>query len=107
MKMGSRSFSIVWRLGPRRVFQLVYSLPKFLRLFWRLLRDSRVSIRPKILLLALAAYVLIPIDLVPDFLPVLGQIDDLALIYLGLQAFIRLCPQPVVREHVQAIAAGG
>ena len=106
MKIGSRSFSLIGRLGPRKMFQVVYSLPKFIRLFGRLLRDNRVSLRPKILLLALATYVLIPIDLVPDFLPVLGQIDDLALIFLGLQAFIRLCPQAVVREHVQAIAAG-
>ncbi|MGH7844564.1 MAG: YkvA family protein [Candidatus Binatia bacterium] len=104
--MRSKSFAVLWQLGPRRVFQVIHSLPKFLKLFWRLLRDNRVSTKPKILLLALAAYVLIPIDLVPDFLPVLGQIDDLALIYLGLQAFIRLCPQPVVREHVQVIAAG-
>jgi uncharacterized membrane protein YkvA (DUF1232 family) len=102
----ARNFAMLWRLGPRKVLQLVYGLPKFVRLFWRLLRDDRVPLRPKILLLSLVAYVLIPIDLMPDFIPGLGQMDDLALIYLGLQAFIRLCPQAVVREHVHAIAAG-
>jgi uncharacterized membrane protein YkvA (DUF1232 family) len=51
-------------------------------------------------------YVFSPLDLLPDFLAVLGQIDDLVVIFLGLRVFIRLCPKEVVREHVQAIAAG-
>jgi uncharacterized membrane protein YkvA (DUF1232 family) len=106
MKIRPKGASIIWQVGPRRLIQLVHSLPKFLKLFWRLLRDRRVSLRPKILLLSVLAYVLIPIDLVPDFIPGLGQIDDLAMIFLGLRAFIRLCPQPVLREHVHAIASG-
>jgi uncharacterized membrane protein YkvA (DUF1232 family) len=58
------------------------------------------------MLLAVMAYLVIPIDIVPDFLLGPGQIDDLVLLFLGLQAFIRLCPQGVVSEHVQAIAKG-
>ena len=104
--MRARIFFSLLRLGPRRILQLLYHLPQFVRLFSRLLADPRVSWKPKTALLAVAVYLFIPFDVVPDFIPGLGQIDDLVLIYLGLQAFIRFCPQAIVREHVQAIAAG-
>ena len=96
----------MWRLGPQRVPRLVCHLPNFFKLFWRLLRDPRVSSAPKMLLLLTFAYVLLPIDLLPDILIGVGQIDDLALVLLSLQAFIRLCPREIVGEHVHAIAAG-
>lgn len=96
----------LFRLGPRRAFQLLYHLPNFLKLFWRLLGDRRVPLWPKLLLGLLLVYLFAPMDLVPDFLVGLGQIDDLVVIFLGLQAFVRLCPQKIVREHVQMIAAG-
>jgi len=83
-----------------------YHLPKFLKLFWRLLKDHRVSFGAKLLLLLVIAYVIMPADILPDFLPGLGQLDDLLLIFLGMKGFIRLCPKDVVREHVLAIAAG-
>lgn len=100
------SLLALFRLGPQRVVQLFYHLPNFLKLFWRLLKDSRVPVGPKLLLILLLAYVFAPIDLLPDFLACLGQIDDLVVIFLGLQAFVRLCPKEIVREHVQMIAAG-
>jgi len=95
------------RLGPQRLLLLLYHLPKFLRLFWRLLKDRRVGFGPKLLFLVVLAYVIWPVDLLPDFIPALGQLDDLLVAFLGIKGFIRLCPRDVVREHVQAIAAGG
>lgn len=86
--------------------QIFYHLPNFLRVFRRLLKDRRVPLWPKLLLILVLAYVVVPVDLLPDFLAGLGQVDDLVVIFLGLKAFVRLCPQEVVREHVQAIAAG-
>ena len=97
----------LFRLGPRRLWQLFYHLPSFLKLFWRLLKDRRVPIRPKLLLVLLLAYIVAPVDLLPDIFLGLGQADDLLVLFLGLQAFVRLCPKEIVREHVQAIAAGG
>ena len=86
---------------------MLYHLPKFLKLFWRLLKDPRVGFGPKLLFLVVLAYVILPVDLLPDFLPALGQLDDLLVAFLGMKGFVRLCPRDVVREHVQAIAAGG
>ena len=93
------------RFGAQRLLLSLVHLPSFLKLFWRLLKDGRVGWTPKFLILMILAYVVMPVDLLPDFLPGLGQLDDLILIFLGLKGFIRLCPREVVREHVQAIAA--
>ncbi|MGH7770958.1 MAG: YkvA family protein [Candidatus Binatia bacterium] len=68
--------------------------------------DRRVPLPPKLLLVLLLAYVFAPVDLLPDFLVGLGQIDDLVVIFIGLRAFVRLCPREVVHEHVHAIASG-
>lgn len=86
--------------------QFVAHLPSFLKLFWRLLKDARVPIGPKLILVLILAYFLVPIDFVPDIFLALGQIDDLVIGYLGLRLFVRLCPKEVVREHVAEIAAG-
>jgi uncharacterized membrane protein YkvA (DUF1232 family) len=104
--MKFRSLVALLRLGPQRVGQIFYHLPNFLKVFWRLLKDPRVPLWPKLLLILVLAYVVVPVDLLPDFLVALGQVDDLVVIFLGLKAFVGLCPQEVVREHVQAIAAG-
>ena len=98
------SLAYLLRLGPQRLMAVIRHLPNFLRLFWRLFKDSRVGLGPKLLILGLAAYFLLPIDLLPDFLPGLGYIDDLLLTFVGLKGFVSLCPREVVREHVQAIA---
>jgi uncharacterized membrane protein YkvA (DUF1232 family) len=72
------------------------------RLVWQLLTDRRVSPWLKGVIPALAlAYVLLPWDLVTDFIPVLGQLDDLAVLVLGMQLFIQLCPKGIVQEHSQ------
>jgi uncharacterized membrane protein YkvA (DUF1232 family) len=93
-------------LGWGRFFQLLAHLPSFLKLFSRLVKDPRVNLAPKLVLLGVLAYVALPIDLVPDFVPGLGQADDVAVLLAGLKLFLRLCPPEVVQEHVKSIAAG-
>jgi len=84
--------------------ELMRRLPTYIRLVWALLRDSRVPPRQKLILVGIAAYLVLPIDLIPDFVPVLGQLDDLAVVVLGLDLFIRSAPQAVVDEHMARIA---
>ncbi len=67
-------------------------------------RDSRTPIPVRLLALAVAAYALSPIDLIPDFIPVLGYLDDLLIVPLGLMLVIRLLPC-VVLESCRAKAA--
>lgn len=73
------------------------------RLALRLARDQRVPLYAKAALALTLLYVFTPIDIVPDWLPVVGQLDDLALLAGGLALFIRLCPPPVVAEHEAAL----
>jgi len=75
-----------------------------LRLVWRLLTDARVPLFPKLVLLAAAIYVISPIDLVPDVILGLGQMDDVAIAFLAIALFIELCPRAIVEEHRAAIA---
>ena len=97
---------IVRQLGVRRLLQFLLHLPNFLKLFSRLVRDPRVALRSKLVPLGVLGYLILPVDLLPDVFLVLGQIDDLVVILLGLKLFIRLCPPEVVQEHVKAVAAG-
>jgi uncharacterized membrane protein YkvA (DUF1232 family) len=65
----------------------------------RLLRDERVPRRRKLLLLVLVAYLAMPFDLVPDFIPIAGQLDDVIVVALVLSHFLRTGGEPLVREH--------
>ncbi len=87
-----------------RALQVLLHLPNFARLYWRLFRDRRVSILPKALLVLTLVYFVSPFDLIPDFVPVIGEMDDVAVVLSGLWLFIRLCPVEVVRETVHEIA---
>lgn len=73
-----------------------------LRLAWRLFLDRRVPLWTKLVPPAAMAYVLSPIDILSDFPPVgLNQLDDLAVLFLGVKLFIELAPPDVVREHLE------
>ncbi|MFP4395287.1 MAG: YkvA family protein [Anaerolineales bacterium] len=75
-----------------------------LRLAWYLLLDERVPIITKLTLALVVAYVLSPLDLIPDVLLGLGQLDDLAIFLLGLQLFINLSPPEIVAEVQRKLA---
>ena len=62
-------------------------------------RDPRVPWYAKAIAIAVAAYVASPIDLIPDFIPVLGYLDDLIIVPLGIALVIRLIPPEIMTEH--------
>ena len=68
-------------------------------------RDPRVPWYAKALGIAVAAYALSPIDLIPDFVPVLGYLDDLIILPLGIFLVVRLIPPEIMAEHRAAAAA--
>jgi uncharacterized membrane protein YkvA (DUF1232 family) len=74
-------------------------VPDCVVLFRRLLSDSRVSRGRKLLLLALIAYLATPIDLIPDFIPVAGQLDDAILVGLVLRSVLRSAGADLIRER--------
>ena len=71
-------------------------------------RDPRTPVLARCLALAIAAYALSPIDLIPDFIPILGYLDDLLIVPVGLLLVIRLLPPEVLaasRERANALLA--
>ena len=73
-------------------------IPDCIVLVTRLARDPRVPRRRKLLLIALVAYLSLPFDLVPDFIPVAGQLDDAIIVALVLRHFVRAGGEPMIRE---------
>jgi len=65
---------------------------------WYAARDPRLPWHVRLLALAIAAYALSPIDLIPDFIPVLGYLDDLLLIPLGVALVVRLTPADILAD---------
>jgi uncharacterized membrane protein YkvA (DUF1232 family) len=74
-------------------------VPDCLVLFRRLVGDPRVPRRRKLLLVALLVYLASPIDLVPDFIPVVGQLDDALLVGIVLRRTLKGCPTSMLAEH--------
>ena len=73
--------------------------PQMIKLIWRLLRDPRVPVRTKIAVAAAAGYLVSPVDLIPEFIPVVGLADDLLLIALVIRHMVETAGEEVVLEH--------
>jgi len=74
-------------------------IPDCIVLISRLVHDERVPRRRKLLLVALVGYLALPFDLVPDFIPIAGQLDDVLVVALVLRRFLRSGGDRLVREH--------
>ena len=74
-------------------------IPDCVVLMRRLLGDERVPRGRKLVLLALVAYLVMPIDLVPDFIPIAGQLDDVIIAALAVRYALRSSGPDLLREH--------
>lgn len=92
---------VIWLLAVGRRGEaraLATFVPDCIVLVTRLAHDSRVPRRRKLLLLGLVGYLALPFDLVPDFIPVAGQLDDAIVVALVLRHVIRSGGEPLLRE---------
>jgi uncharacterized membrane protein YkvA (DUF1232 family) len=76
------------RSWPELVAEGILALPNLIKLVYRLMRDRRVPVRRKMMVGAIMGYLVSPIDLIPDFIPVLGQVDDLLLVSLAVRKLV-------------------
>jgi uncharacterized membrane protein YkvA (DUF1232 family) len=90
-----------WIVRPWLLKTLVFDV----RLATRLLREPGVPLLAKALAPLTLLYFVSPLDVLPDILPVLGQMDDLAVAYGALKLFLRLCPSHAVDFHRAALTA--
>ena len=91
-------------LSPSRVGGFITHLPSFVRVFCRLMIDPRVSTLAKLVPLLGPLLLLTPPALELDFIPFIGELDWLLVIFITLKVFLWLCPPDVVREHVTQVA---
>ncbi len=88
------------RTGAKRtVVYYVRQLPRYVRLLFGLLTDARVSWVDKLIVAGAIAYIVMPIDLIPDFIPFFGEIDDLYILLLALQRLIGNAGRGVLLDH--------
>ena len=79
--------------------EAVLLIPRLVQLLYRLMRDPRVSTTNKVLVGAALAYVFSPLDIIPDFIPLAGQVDDLFVVCVVLMRLIADAGDDVIREH--------
>ena len=77
----------------------VYLLPNLIKLLGRLVRDPRVPRRSKVVIGAAIAYLMSPVDLIPDFVPLIGFADDILLVSYAVNHLIEVAGEDVVLEH--------
>jgi len=96
---------IVWRTASGRTKALagrVKSLPWRARfeLASRLVADERMPLSVRAIPALLVLYLAMPLDIVPDFIPVLGQLDDIAVVIVAVGLFARFAPVRIIEEHI-------
>jgi len=79
---------------------MALSIRNKISLVWRMFRDPDVPVFAKAVLPLLVAYIALPFDLVPDDIPVLGQLDDLVVVAAGMTLFLALTPRRVIEHHL-------
>jgi len=88
------------RTGAKRtVMDTIRQLPNYVRLLFGLLSDRRVAGVDKLLVAAAVAYILTPIDFIPDFIPFLGEVDDVFLLVTAVQRLISNAGRSVVLQY--------
>ncbi len=93
--MAPSTWLATWRAWAGRLRRDVLAL-------WLAARDSRTPLAARLLAAAVAAYALSPIDLIPDIIPVLGLLDDIIIVPLGILLVLRLIPASLMAEYRDA-----
>jgi len=87
-------------LGWLSFVPLASRAPDYARLLWALARDERISPASKALLAGAAAYTILPADLIPDVIPVVGRFDDAVVVVLAIDLFLESVPRAVLNEKI-------
>lgn len=86
-----------WKLQAQRLKRETYAV-------YLAMRDPRVPWYAKVLAACVVGYAFSPIDLIPDFIPVIGYLDDLIIVPLGMALVVKLIPQPILTEYREQAA---
>lgn len=106
-KRSSRGLGLVRTLNLLAFAPLASRAPTYGRLVLALLRDERVPTSQKAILGVAAAYLVLPVDIIPEALPVVGAIDDVAVAVLALDLFLEGVPRSLLDEHIEQLGIDG
>ncbi|MDD4223867.1 MAG: DUF1232 domain-containing protein [Candidatus Cloacimonetes bacterium] len=82
-----------------KVAEYLFALPDFFVLLTRVVLDKRVPTKRKLMLGGVIAYVMLPLDIIPDFIPILGSVDDLVLVVMGLNMLLNETDPKVLEDN--------
>lgn len=82
-----------------KLAEYLFLLPDFFILVSRVALDKRVPTKRKLMLGGIVAYVMLPLDIIPDFIPILGSVDDLVLVVMGLNMLLNEVDQKVLEDN--------
>lgn len=85
----------------KKIAEYSMVIPDIIALLWRVFRDKRVSIATKGKVAAVLAYLAMPFDILPDFIPFIGKIDDVVIAFYGLNSLINEIPEEIIKENWQ------
>jgi len=85
----------------QKIVEYALMVPDIIALLWRLFKDNRVNFKAKMMVGGMLMYVVSPIDVIPDFIPFIGHIDDVAIAFFGLNAIINEVPEEIILENWQ------
>lgn len=100
------SHRTVWSLDVKAPRNLFLKFKRELQLYRNILADSRTPWLSKVLLGLAVAYAVTPVDLIPDFIPVLGHLDDAIIIPVLVFLALKTIPRSLLGEHRQALSKG-
>ena len=95
------------RRTPLILEDMRWEMAKILKLIFRLMIDRRIPLGLKLILPVALIYLISPLDIVPDILPVLGRIDDILVIFISIAIFLGLSPRKILIEHLQGTKVPG
>jgi uncharacterized membrane protein YkvA (DUF1232 family) len=88
------------------IMDFIKEIPSFVKLMYRLVKDPRVSTTDKAILGAAIAYLITPFDIIPDFIPFLGQVDDAYIVAIALQRLLNSAGEDIIKEHWEGSMGG-
>lgn len=88
--------------GPRAIFDFAKHAPQYAQLIVRLVKDPRVSPLPKAVLFGTGIFAVSPLN-IPDWIPIIGPLDDIGLAVFAISFFLRHIPGDVMAEHRRAL----
>lgn len=83
----------------KEIVEYALLIPDIAALLWRLFKDKRVELKTKMLVGGIIAYIASPIDVLPDFIPIIGKIDDVAIVFFAMNKIINDVPESIILDN--------